>query len=328
MTIIRVKHQKDYTCISNVAIRDKTLSFKARGIHHLLLSYPDGWRVNTDHLAHESDLDGRTAIQSGLRELEEKGYLSRDKTRDEKGRWIHESVVTELPQPTQSTGGKPVDGQPHYGEPQVGKAASILSTDLSSTQIASTDLLNTYSQDAREKSKEMGERVEPYQASFEEVRPESVATPQTPINPTGLSRPILHSPTPQVPPSPPSQISKIIPFERNSCQEFENAFRGRLQIEEWKRDSGFLVWLGRNIILDGTNRDRGFVISWMRNRLKEGAADVVEAKYECYAAQIPAPVDPRIEALKAQGHQLYDGETYEQCLELIAEREALWGKAQ
>jgi len=32
VTIIRVEHSKDYTCIANKAIRDKRLSFKARGL--------------------------------------------------------------------------------------------------------------------------------------------------------------------------------------------------------------------------------------------------------------------------------------------------------
>lgn len=74
---IRVEHQKNYTCITNSTIRDKHLSFKARGLHHLLLSYPDGWQVKIEHLVNESEQDGRTAVASALRELEEHGYLER-----------------------------------------------------------------------------------------------------------------------------------------------------------------------------------------------------------------------------------------------------------
>ncbi|NDJ20929.1 hypothetical protein GS682_04575 [Nostoc sp. B(2019)] len=96
---IRVSHQKNYTCITNVAIRDKRLSYKARGIHHLLLSYPDGWQVKIEHLVDESDEDGRTAVASGLVELENCGYLTRQQTRDPKtgrlGDW--ETVISEYP---------------------------------------------------------------------------------------------------------------------------------------------------------------------------------------------------------------------------------------
>ena len=98
--IIRVEHAKNYTCISNEAIRDKRLSLKARGLHHLLLSYPDNWRVSIEHLAAEaSDKDARTAIQTALKELEALGYISREQIRGDKGRIIGwEHVVRELPQ--------------------------------------------------------------------------------------------------------------------------------------------------------------------------------------------------------------------------------------
>ena len=96
---IRVSHQKNYTCITNSAIRDKRLSFKARGLHHLLLSYPDGWQVKIEHLVSESEKDGRTAIASALRELENCGYLVRRQIRDLKtgrlGEW--ETVISECP---------------------------------------------------------------------------------------------------------------------------------------------------------------------------------------------------------------------------------------
>lgn len=98
--IIRVEHSKNYTCIANDAIRDKRLSLKARGLHHLLLSYPDNWRVSVEHLSEEaSDKDKRTAVQEGLKELESLGYLTREKTRDDKGRMCGwEYVIRELPQ--------------------------------------------------------------------------------------------------------------------------------------------------------------------------------------------------------------------------------------
>lgn len=98
--IIRVQHSDNYTCIANLAIRDTRLSLKARGLHHLLLSYPNNWEVNIEHLASKaSEHDGRTAIMTALRELETIGYLTRQQTRNEKGHITgYESVVRELPQ--------------------------------------------------------------------------------------------------------------------------------------------------------------------------------------------------------------------------------------
>ena len=78
---IRVQHSKDYTVIANAAIRDSRLSFKARGLHHLLLSYPDGWEINTEHLSDQSESDGKTSVCSALKELEKFGYLTREQAR-------------------------------------------------------------------------------------------------------------------------------------------------------------------------------------------------------------------------------------------------------
>ena len=94
---IRVEHSKDYTVISNVAIRDTRLSFKSRGLHHLLLSYPDGWQINTEHLSEQSDKDGKDAIASALKELESVGYLIRTQIRV-KGKIVgYKSTIRELP---------------------------------------------------------------------------------------------------------------------------------------------------------------------------------------------------------------------------------------
>ena len=94
---IRVEHSKDYTIIANSAIRDSRLSLKSRGLHHLLLSYPNGWEINIDHLSGQSEKDGKDAIASALKELEQIGYLTRTQIR-EKGKIVgYQSVIRELP---------------------------------------------------------------------------------------------------------------------------------------------------------------------------------------------------------------------------------------
>ncbi|HEY9661594.1 MAG TPA: hypothetical protein V6C65_24315 [Allocoleopsis sp.] len=168
MTTIRVQHAKNYTCISNQAIRDKSLSLKARGLHHLLLSYPDGWRISIDHLLAESDKDGKKAIAAGLKELETAGYLTRTRIRDSQtGRLGWECVIRELPiSPFGGDGqnspisdllpdsddatitplpsdGDPSDGDPSDGDPSDGNGGHILSTDLESTDLRSTELEST-----------------------------------------------------------------------------------------------------------------------------------------------------------------------------------------
>ena len=101
MSIIRVEHGKNYTCIKNETLRDNRLSFKARGVHHLLLSYPDNWTVSIEHLVGQSDKDGKAAIMTALKELQECGYMTMSRVRDEKtGFFIGwEKVIRETPIP-------------------------------------------------------------------------------------------------------------------------------------------------------------------------------------------------------------------------------------
>ena len=100
-TIERAPSRDKYTVIDNFAIRDKRLSFKARGVHHLLLSFADGWEINVNHLVGQSPSgkgEQRDGILAALKELEENGYLTRSQNRNkngtfQKGRYI----VHELP---------------------------------------------------------------------------------------------------------------------------------------------------------------------------------------------------------------------------------------
>jgi hypothetical protein len=134
MSIIRISHKKEYTCIKNTALRDRRLSFKARGIHHFLLSFPDKWQVNIDHIASESDKDGRTAVMSGLQELEELGYLHKERIRNERQEfkgWDY--TIYETPSDNRhfesAEVGKPEVGKPEVGKPEVGKPDLIINND-------------------------------------------------------------------------------------------------------------------------------------------------------------------------------------------------------
>lgn len=69
-----------FTQVRNDVARDRRISYKARGLLLTMLSYPDYWRFRVDDLVKGSP-DGRHAVTSGLRELEDAGYLKRRKYR-------------------------------------------------------------------------------------------------------------------------------------------------------------------------------------------------------------------------------------------------------
>lgn len=88
--------QRNYTIISNDALRDENLSFRARGILCCILSYPEGFQIDSRRLA-TAGREGRDAIQSAMRELEARKYLLRRKFQDERGRWKTEATVYDEP---------------------------------------------------------------------------------------------------------------------------------------------------------------------------------------------------------------------------------------
>lgn len=73
-----------FTQIANALFRDKRISFKAKGIFGLISTHRDGWRITVAELA-RCGPDGRSAVGSGLEELEKYGYLTRERERHQDG---------------------------------------------------------------------------------------------------------------------------------------------------------------------------------------------------------------------------------------------------
>lgn len=70
------KDNGNYTNTSNQLVRDGSLTWKARGIFNYLWSQSNEWQFYVKEIAGHSK-DGEKALQSGLQELEEHGYLKR-----------------------------------------------------------------------------------------------------------------------------------------------------------------------------------------------------------------------------------------------------------
>lgn len=96
-----------FALIRRAALADGTLSFKARGILAYLLSLPPGDTTTSDKLS-KHGTDGERAVKSGIKELEDHGYLIRDgdgvdlRISDVPG--IVEPVQDELPVPVERVG--------------------------------------------------------------------------------------------------------------------------------------------------------------------------------------------------------------------------------
>ena len=92
MAVFRVEKNANYTTMSNYHLRDKQLSLKAKGLLSFCLSLPDTWDYSIMGLAAVCK-EGRDCIMSTLQELEELGYLRRERTRNADGK---QSVVKEV----------------------------------------------------------------------------------------------------------------------------------------------------------------------------------------------------------------------------------------
>ena len=72
---------RDFTVIRNSIFKDYTLSAKAKGVACQLLSLPPTWDYSVKGLVTLFN-DGEASIRSALSELEEAGYLHRERARD------------------------------------------------------------------------------------------------------------------------------------------------------------------------------------------------------------------------------------------------------
>jgi len=129
MPIIRdEKTTMGFTRMSNNHFHDRRLTYKAKGLLSLMLSLREDWNYSLNGLASLS-ADGITSLRTAFRELEECGYVTRERKRDAHGKvadWVY--TIYEKPQsePNQGAcGEKPYVERPHAENPHVGQNTQL-----------------------------------------------------------------------------------------------------------------------------------------------------------------------------------------------------------
>lgn len=95
--INRVRKESNFVMMDKGFLQNPELSAKAKGVLAYILSLPDDWVIYQKELLRHFK-DGRVSIETALDELETHGYLTKERTRDEKGRLGHYDItIHEIP---------------------------------------------------------------------------------------------------------------------------------------------------------------------------------------------------------------------------------------
>ncbi len=145
----RVGSSGNFTVISNICLRDKSLSLKAKGLHTLMMSLPDDWEYSVSGLVAICK-ENETAVTSALKELSDAGYIKRTRVHKNGSlRWIYN--IYEAPRSrnantenqhleNQPVGNQPPENQGLENQGQINK--DILNKDKQNKDIINKDEQN------------------------------------------------------------------------------------------------------------------------------------------------------------------------------------------
>lgn len=133
MAILRNSTQDGYSVITNNIFRDHRLSLKTRGLLCTMLSLPDGWEFSEKGLTAIIP-DGISSIRTGLKQLEEAGYLIRVRERGEDGSFLSVAwVISNTPIVENPRLENPIVDNPNL-ENRIQLSTKGLNTKLSTTK--------------------------------------------------------------------------------------------------------------------------------------------------------------------------------------------------
>ncbi len=139
--VFKVEKNKNYTVMSNYHLRDKNLSFKAKGLLSFMLSLPDSWDYSLNGLVSVSK-ESKKAIRTILNELKDNGYLVIEQVRGEKGYYKYNYIIYE----------QPITIENQEYSPDTQKGYTDMDTLISNEKISSKELLNKINKTMEEES--------------------------------------------------------------------------------------------------------------------------------------------------------------------------------
>ena len=124
--IVKASGRETFTVIANTALRDARLSYRARGVLAYLLSHREDWEVRIAQVTSQGK-EGRTAIETALKELKRFGYYKQVTHHGTGGRFESATTVYEIPVPVEPPTASLSSEDPETGSP-VSETQAVRST--------------------------------------------------------------------------------------------------------------------------------------------------------------------------------------------------------
>ena len=105
-----------YGTIPNDLLNSIHISFKAKGMYAFIQSKPDNWEFSAERISKQVK-EGLPSVISALKELENFGYLVRNRYQNNKGFWVVDYLLYEIPIEENLITGKPNEENPNIGKP-------------------------------------------------------------------------------------------------------------------------------------------------------------------------------------------------------------------
>ena len=126
MSVFKIEKNQNYTVMSNHHLRDRNLSYKAKGLLSFMLSLPEDWDYSLAGLCSISKESG-DGIRSILKELQEHHYVEIEKVRGYKGYFEYNYLIYEVPHfiSLENEQSNPDMENPHLDTPNVETTTQI-----------------------------------------------------------------------------------------------------------------------------------------------------------------------------------------------------------
>jgi len=121
----KLKILNKYATVPNELLNDSVISLKAKGMYAYIQSKPENWDFSAERISKQLK-EGLPSVISALKELENFGYLARNRYQNNKGFWVVDYLLYEIPIEENL-----IIGKPNEENPNIGKQSNISNKDYS-----------------------------------------------------------------------------------------------------------------------------------------------------------------------------------------------------